>query len=60
MIIVETPLRQLHAQRAALEVALESLPQGDEMAEMRAFMRGAIQALDWVEHGGEPPVARWS
>lgn len=58
MITVETPLCSLHTQRASLELALEQIPQGKETAVIRAAFRGAIQALDWIEYGGEPLVAR--
>lgn len=52
MIIVETPLRSITTLRNVYTALLAAQPD----LERKAWLEGALALLDWLEHGGEPPV----
>lgn len=51
MITVETPLRAIQSQRAALEQLMMTCT-----AEQYTRIEGALVVLDWLEHGEPSPV----
>lgn len=51
MIVVETPLRSIQCQRAALEQLMMACT-----AEQYTRIEGALVVLDWLEHGEPLPA----
>lgn len=54
MITAEIPVKSIKAERRGLEVLLVT------RRDRRDFILGAIAVLNWIEHGGDSPLAGMS